>query len=71
MVLTRYRIFIHASYILLNRPIVSSHDIATATGPAAVCLQHSIQATAIAVRFTKTFGDYMRYLPRYCWFVAA
>ncbi|ORX35286.1 hypothetical protein BD324DRAFT_87597 [Kockovaella imperatae] len=66
-----HRMFFEASYILLHRPIVSPHDIATASGPAAVCLQHSSEATNLAVRFTRTFGEYLRYLPRYCWFVAA
>ena len=68
--LTR-RIFFHASSILLHRPTVNPLDIANASGPARICLEHSIAATGQAVRFGRTFGDYMRYLPRYSWFVAA
>ncbi|ORY30824.1 fungal-specific transcription factor domain-domain-containing protein [Naematelia encephala] len=66
-----FLIFFHASYILLHRPTVKASDVAEASGPAVICLQHSIDATYLAVRFSQTFGAHLRYLPRYCWFVAA
>ena len=65
------RIFYHASYILLHRPTVDPQDLASASGPAGICLEHSRAAHELATRFGRTFGKYMRYLPRYSWFVAA
>ncbi|RSH80831.1 hypothetical protein EHS25_007000 [Saitozyma podzolica] len=60
-----------ASYILLHRPTITASDIATASGPAAICLQHSQLATQVAINFSQTFDERISSVPRYSWFVAA
>ncbi|GFZ47546.1 hypothetical protein JCM24511_05290 [Saitozyma sp. JCM 24511] len=60
-----------ASYILLHRPTITASDIATVSGPAGICLQHSQLATQVAINFSQTFDERISSVPRYSWFVAA
>ncbi|OAA57993.1 Transcription factor [Niveomyces insectorum RCEF 264] len=61
----------HATSILVYRLVVEPAEIATAEGHAGTCLQHSITANQMAVRFIETFGERMTYVGMYSSFVAA